>query len=195
MCRRRVFALTSLLLAQLLLPAFAQDGLIDLARREKLRRDSIRIEVPRFTNQDLDRLQQARVSVGDEGKNDAVIPGPVRKQVENTAEKTRLQLWSSMLLSAQERLSAAVNHLHVLQLRHNHLRNLYLNSTDEIQRMRLEASLREVLMELKQAETEESDARKAWLVIQDEATIAGLNPGREPLRAVIIEEVPDAEKP
>ena len=204
MCLEKVLIVASLLLPQCSFLGIGQDSLVDLACQEERRRTSIQQEVRLFSNQDLSRLQHARVSVGEHtARGDEQTPGQVQagEKSGKAAGKTKNNVWASRILTARERLSAAANLLHVLQLRHNHLRNLYLNAPDEIQRMRLESSLKEVLEELKQAEVEERNARQGLLEIQTEAAKAGLSPGeirefeKEPSKAVSIVDLPATEDP
>jgi hypothetical protein len=159
----------------LLTLANSPDLLVELALQEKKRRSAVVTECPLYTNQDLSRLPLARVSLGGET--------PVKR--EKAPEKVPMMIAGSRteevrknsIDSAGGRLAAAVNRVHVLQLRHNHLRNLYLNATDELQRMRIEQELKGLLAELEEAEAEERKARESWRKLKNGEVHAGPEPG------------------
>ena len=160
--------------------------LVNRARQEKTHRHSFQVEVPLFTNDDLSQIRNSRVSFGTDPSEAIKRPKTLLNADANPVEVERnnsLHLLKERLRSTRGKLVAIVNLLHVLRLRHNHLRNLYLNASDEIQRMRLEADLRELLEELKSAELEEEKARHDWRIAQSEASKLGLPQEEEPSKA------------
>ena len=176
----------SWLLPQPLTLAIGQDSLLDSTSREGKRRGEVRL----FTNHELSRLKNARVSV---------LEGSIRNSGKEKSEKPEQvegeDDWPSKLRSTKGRLSASVNRLHVLQLKHNHLRNLYFNASNEVHRLRFEEELRRLLEELKLAELEEKNAREAWQVLRANAAKAGLSAGKEPAVAVSIGDMEATNRP
>jgi len=175
------------LLLQFVVPVSGQTALTELARQERAQRSSVQQRVRFFTNRDLSCLKRGRVSTGSgkmAGEKDSLGAEEGGRDVDRRNETG----WAARLSETKQRLSVAVNRLHVLQLRHNHLRNLYLNAADELQRMRLERSLEQVLGELRKAESQEEEARSSWLEIQKAAVRAGERPENEPSKAAFIQE-------
>lgn len=177
-------ALICLMILPSCVATLLEGSLLEMALEERDRRSAIPGKVPLYTNHDLSQLEVSHVSKGRSltVAHDGISlrpPTPARKPVENTLAD-RIQL-------TRQKVDEAVNRLHVLQLRHNHLRNLYLNAGDENQRVRVEVELKSLVEELEQAQAAEQEARQAWLAIREEARKADVDVGREPKSQVYIE--------
>jgi hypothetical protein len=186
----KLMAVIAALLSQRLALGVDLD-LVGLARQEETRRHSFRFEVPLFTNDALSLSRNARVSFSpnpSETIQETNRPLDSRLDPGEVEKKDSLYLLKDRLRSTRARLVTVVNLLNVLHLRHNHLRNLYLNASDEIQRMRFEAELRNLLDKLSAAEIEEKQARENWRLAQSEALKLGLKPEGEPSQAVSVTE-------
>jgi hypothetical protein len=170
--------LVTWVLTQLLPLAATRVSLVELAAAEKERRLAIRQEICSYTNLDISRLRSP-ISTSTKVKTEKQ-EGPVERFKVPTID------WEARVDLARQQVETAVQRLHMLRLRHNHLRNLYLNAEIETQRIRLEEQLRDLLKELDDAEVEESNARNLWVTTAREARKAGIQVGSEPRESVEI---------
>jgi len=183
---RKVSFVATFLLIGPLVCAAGQERLTAIAERENSRRKTIRQEVPTFTNRDLPFLSRARVSSSVIKQEDRVKDSPIDPGRKATKRESEVA-WMVRIQEAREELAAAVNRHHVLQLRQNQLRNLFLNTPDQAVRQSLEEGLAKGLEELRQVAEEEQAAREAWERMQAEALRAGFKTGKEPSNLVSTE--------
>ena len=168
---------TCVLLGSWLIPFLFSGGekaaLYRLALQEQRRKAAIEVEGRKYRNEDLKRLPNARVGIARFYSREAKQRPPGASPPADLSQTSR-DAWLTAAGQARNRLLFAVNRSHVLQLRCNHLRNLYLNESEESRRELLRAELADGVAALGETEREEEGARAEWEDLLKEAKRAGV---------------------
>jgi hypothetical protein len=151
-----------------------QTGLEELARLERIRRISIKEDAREYRNEDLRRLQHARVGIARSVLTQSKRPAGTNRS-ESPATKSSEANWLAAAEKARNRLVLAVNRSHVLQLRINHLQNLYLNESEDHRLQLYLSELAATVKALDVAEREEENARADMENLENEARAAGVS--------------------
>lgn len=159
-------------------------SLLDLAKKERERREQTGEAVRVISNADLVGLKHARVIVSRPRGTAASVANQVTEaeapQDEEEAvaeEATDLEFWRNAFQEARTNLANAVNRAMVLELRMNNLRNAFLQTSDGVTRERIEAEMAKTFQDLAQAREDEKAARQALSDLERQAARAGVQPG------------------
>ncbi len=176
-------SLPSFLLAQESEPK-KEPSLVELAQKEREKRQAATEPVRLITNADLRDMRGARVvttksSRSSRGRRQAVTESPEGSEGTETDEldPSTLEYWEPAFREAVENLKYAANASLVMELRINNVRNAYFVEEDGVRRQAIHAEIAKSVEQLIQSREEEKEAREAVAELRRDAAKAGLAPG------------------
>lgn len=152
-------------------------SLVEMARRERARRDSIPGPVRLITNRDLTALSKDRVTTSRDATGWQRLP--TRIEIDAEAEEATgpdRAFFEAAFAEARLAYQNEVSNNLVLQLRINNLRNAFATEDDGSRQGLIQAQLQESLALLSESETRISDARATISDLEKDAAEAGLLP-------------------
>jgi len=180
-----LLSLPSFLLAQESEPK-KEPSLVELAQKEREKRQATSQPVHVITNEDLGGMRGARVvtaasSRSSRGRKQAVKESPEGSEGESTEtdepDPSTMEYWEPAFKEAVDNLKYVANACLVLELRINNFRNAYFREEDGVRRQVIYAEIANSAEQLIESRIEEKAAREVVLQLQRDAENAGLMRG------------------